>query len=491
VASPSSSYTPRVPAQSVLYGVVRDYLETFLARAAESRDGARLPGFVEREFRDFLRCGQLAAGFARLRCGSCGTDRLLPLSCKRRTVCASCGGRRMTERAAHLVDHVFPDVPVRQWVLSLPYRLRYQLAWNHDLCRAVTAVTMRAILKFLRDKARIAGADDARGGAVVIVQRFGGSVNLNLHFHILALDGVFVPDGEALRFRRLSALDALDVADVLASIVPRVRRVLARCGMGDEMGDAGGTLGLWADAEPVLAGVAAASVQGRVALGPRAGQRLRRRGFRREETADWPIGPCHARQDGFDLQAAVRIPAGHRDRLQRICTYVLRPPVPADRLQLTSDGQVLLELKRRWSDGTTHLVFDPLELLERLASIIPRPRINLVLYYGVLGARSAWRAKIVPASAAAKASPGPVASPGPRGLRWADLMRRSFGFDVLACAACGGRLRLLAIIEHPAVIRRILTHLGLPAEIPAPRGARDPPRHSDAAPDPTSFDFGA
>ena len=120
MASPSSSYVPRVPAQSVLHGVVREHLETFLAPAAESRDGARLPGFVEREFRDVLRCGQLAAGFARLRCGLCGTDRLLPLSCKRRTVCASCGGRRMVERAAHLVEQVFPAVPVRQWVLSLP-----------------------------------------------------------------------------------------------------------------------------------------------------------------------------------------------------------------------------------------------------------------------------------------------------------------------------------------------------------------------------------
>lgn len=60
----------------------------------------------------------------------------------------------MAERAAHLVDHVFPDVPVRQWVLPLPCRLRYQLAWNHDLCRAVTAVTMRAILKRLQDQAR-------------------------------------------------------------------------------------------------------------------------------------------------------------------------------------------------------------------------------------------------------------------------------------------------------------------------------------------------
>ena len=225
---------------------------------------------------------------------------------------------------------------------------------------------------------------------------------MNVHFHILALDGVFVPDGDTLRFRRLASLDALDVAEVLATIVPGVRRLLSRRGRGAEADDA---LDQWADTEPVLAGVAAASGQGRVARGPRAGQTLRRRGGPSEEPADWALGACHARQDGFDLHAGVRIPAGHRDTLERICKYALRPPVAADRLRLTTDGQVLLELKRRWSDGTTHLVFDPLELLERLAAIIPRPRINLVLYYGVLGARSAWRAKIVPTQGGTRDEP--------------------------------------------------------------------------------------
>ena len=392
----------------------------------------------------------------------------------------------------NLVDHVFPDVPVRQWVLSLPYRLRYQLAWNHDLCREVTAVTMRSILRFLRDQARAAGVVDARGGAVVIVQRFGGSVNLNVHFHILALDGVFVPDRDTLRFRRLASLDALDVADVLATIVPGVRRLLSRRGRGAEADD---SLDQWADTEPVLAGVAAASVQGRVALGPRTGQTLRRRGGPSEEPADWALGACHARQDGFDLHAGVRIPAGHRDTLERICKYALRPPVAADRLRLTTDGQVLLELKRRWSDGTTHLVFDPLELLERLAAIIPRPRINLVLYYGVLGARSAWRAQIVPTPAGHAMSRAAAGSSRVSASPWATLMRRSFGFDVLACPGCGGRLRLMAIIEQPVVIRKILDHLGLPTEIPQPRSARDPPCRADVppedAPDAIPFDFGA
>jgi hypothetical protein len=97
----------------------------------------------------------------------------------------------MAERAAHLVDRVFPDVPARQWVLSLPYRLRYRLAWDHDLCRAVIAVYLRAVLGWLRRRARSDGVTDGRGGAEAEIQRFGGALNLNVHVHALVLDAVF------------------------------------------------------------------------------------------------------------------------------------------------------------------------------------------------------------------------------------------------------------------------------------------------------------
>ena len=273
--------------------------------------------------------------------------------------------------------------------------------------------------------------------------------------------------------------------------MPGIRRLLVRKGLGDEGEDADGAArDPWADAEPLLAGVAAASVQGRVALGPRAGRAIRRRGASAAEATERRLGACHARQDGFDLRAAVRIPVGHRDRLERICRYTLRPPVATDRLRLTDDGQVLLELPRRWADGTTQLLFDPVELLERLAAITPRPRINLVLCDGVLGARAAWRPTIVPRP---RPAPAPDAEDeAPRRARpgWADLMRRTFGFDVMACPRCGGRLRLLALIEAPRVIRRILTHLGLPTDVPEPRPARDPPVRSLGASSP-SADHGA
>ena len=142
---PCAGYQPRDAERGVLHRVVDAHLDAFLDAAAEGTGGTRLPVFIEQEFRDFLTCGVLAHGFARLRCGECAFERLVPFSCKGRGFCPSCGGRRMSESAARLVDHVLPHVPVRQWVLSLPYRLRYLLAWNHDLCARDDAVVATVI----------------------------------------------------------------------------------------------------------------------------------------------------------------------------------------------------------------------------------------------------------------------------------------------------------------------------------------------------------
>ena len=98
-----AGYRPRDAEHGVMYRVIDEHLEAFLDAAAHHADGSRLPAFVEEEFRDFLTCGVLARGFARLRCGDCAFERLVPFSCNGRGFCPSCGGRRMTEWAARLV----------------------------------------------------------------------------------------------------------------------------------------------------------------------------------------------------------------------------------------------------------------------------------------------------------------------------------------------------------------------------------------------------
>jgi hypothetical protein len=197
-----------------------------LARAGDP-DGDPIPAHVEREFRQYLTCGILAHGFARARCAGCGHDFLVAFSCKGRGVCPSCGTRRMAETAAHLVDHVFPEVPVRQWVLSLPKRLRYFL---HHGARLVNPV-LRIFLAEVEAALRLCSPDapsGARFGAVTFVHRFGSALNANLHFHCCVIDGLFSAAEEGLRFHPACLTEAA-IARVQQQTRRRVLKLFERC----------------------------------------------------------------------------------------------------------------------------------------------------------------------------------------------------------------------------------------------------------------------
>jgi len=307
---------------------------------------------------------------------------------------------------------------------------------------------------------------------VTALQRAGGALNTNVHFHTLVLDGVFTEaPGGALLFHPAPAPTDVEVAAALATIRQRVQRLLVRRGLepGD---DATGPADRLAEESPVLAGIVGASVQGRVAMGPRAGARVRRLGDARDTAMMTSRGPRQAHLDGFDLHANVWVSANDRAGLERLARYVLRPPFAQERLRLRDDGRVALELKTAWHDGTRELVFEPLEFLERLAAMTPRPETNLLICHGVLAARARWRARVVvhgrraPEATASTAwlTPdleGTGVKTRPRYWTWAALMHRAFAIDVLACAHCGGRLRLIATLHDPAVIRKILAHLAL------------------------------
>lgn len=122
-------YRRRRPERTVPHRLVRTHLETNLARAQEADPlGDGVPNFVEGQFRAYLRCGVLAHGVARARCGGCGEDFLVASSCNGRGIYPSCNARRIAATVAHLTDHVIPRVPVRQWVLSVPRHLRPRAA---------------------------------------------------------------------------------------------------------------------------------------------------------------------------------------------------------------------------------------------------------------------------------------------------------------------------------------------------------------------------
>ena len=304
----------------------------------------------------------------------------------------------MAESAAKLVDRVIPEVPVRQWVLSMPWRLRFLLASDPNLCQVARRSFLRAVFRFYRSLLEREGIADGRAGAVNSVQRFGSALHLNVHSHSLVLDDVYTSARpyDSPVFHSAPTIDQQDVTALLETIRTNIVRLLRDRGLwptpGEEPADA--------EAEPdsLLPLLAAASIQGRIALGPDSGKRLERAG---EEPTDADrfdagAGILCANQDGFSLHAEVRVGAHDRTRLEHLCRYVARGPIASERLSLSDEGKVIYELRRAWRDGTTHIVFDPLTFIERLAALVPRPRVHLVTYHGVLAPASTWRDTIIP-----------------------------------------------------------------------------------------------
>ena len=468
---------PRSATETVLFQAVSDHLETFLDHM--EGQGHPLPSWIEARLREFLRCGQPQYGFVRVRCHPCGVDRVVPFSCKVRGLCPSCGGRRMADLAAHWLDHMLPDVPIRQWVLTLPWPLRYRLAWDPALLAEVLAVHLRVLFRWQELRAKRIGSKAVQSGAITAIQRFGSALNLNPHFHSLVPDGVFVEKAHGVDFVRLPEPSDEDVGIVVATIRRRVLRLLHRRGMLDE-GCQDPDL-LLMD-EPCLARFYGASIQGRLASGARAGQRVKRLGS--VPGAPWieMDSPQCARIEGFSLHAQVFIEAGRRDHLERLCRYIARPSVAGGRLRRLENGTLSYELKRRWSDGTSHVLFEPLELLEKLVALMPRPWTHLVRYHGVFAPNARLRSRVVPrqsdqrdAALQEGASAQPTSGKRRRVLPWAELMKRVFMVDVLACPRCGSTMSIISVLRDPDVVEKFLVCLGISPTPVVPAQSRAPP----------------
>jgi hypothetical protein len=157
-------YKARNPKKTDLHKIIREnYLETFFEK---ENLGANLPFHLKREFDKYLTCGVMAYGFARFHCNHCQKDKLVAYSCKGRTICPSCTGRRMSDSAKHLIENVIPDVPVRQWVLSMPYKHRLILSSNNEALRSILGVYHRAITRFYIKKAKSLNLKNPEAGAI-------------------------------------------------------------------------------------------------------------------------------------------------------------------------------------------------------------------------------------------------------------------------------------------------------------------------------------
>jgi hypothetical protein len=285
------------------------------------------------------------------------------------------------------------------------------------------------------------------------------------------LDGVYAQekDDDIPVFVPAPELKDEDVKAIVETTAQRVIGLLERRGVLD-----GEPFDKLADESPVLAGMTAASVQGLIAIGERAGLPVRRV-LSDPADAVRTGALCYAAR-GFSLHAATRVEAKDRDGLERLCRYVARPPLAAGSLTRVSEELLSFKLKTPWSDGTTSILLSPLELIEKLSALVPPPRQNTVRYHGVLAPHAKNRDKIVPASQNIEQASGiEPAVPRKYRLTWSALLARIFQIQ-MNCPHCGGKMRIVAAVTDPDSIRHYLKGTGQSADIPTLAPARAPPQ---------------
>ena len=467
-------YRRRQPEKTTLYQAVAEHLPAFLA-AAEAAERP-VPKFVRREFEAYLDCGLVEKGAVRARCPACGFDRLIAFSCKSRSgLCASCSARRMVNVATHLCANVIPDVPVRQWVITVPPPVRYLLAYDAALLALVTSIFVHAVFAHLRRVARreleLSKGACIESGAVCVPQRFNSALGLAPHLHAIAADGVWVQSepGAQPAFHALPEPTKAEIAAVAWSTCERTVKVFKKRGVWL---DADPSTDRLAQEQPLLAALATASIAGVLAMGPNAGQRPMRLFGRAARDQDERHDKPPKNAYGFDLHADTRAAAKDRKARERLCRYLLRPPLSNDRLTRSSDGRYRIALKRIWDDGTAAIVVSGEELLARLAVLVPPPRFHTTRYFGCFAPRSKLRRLVVPCSPAAPKAASDVGDDSGEHkhryrLSWAQALAKVFEVDVTQCARCGHKgMQQIAVISDASVLRAMLASMKREAKPP-------------------------
>jgi len=491
--------------------IVHEHMETMLFHArCRSEHGFGYPFFIEKNLRRLDNCGLLSKGFSRLRCKSCGYERLLAFSCKSK-VCPSCQGRRMMDLSIHLVDQVLPRVPYRQWTLTFPRTIRFLMARDKKLLSKLFKMAMSTIFSWQRKQVKSEGFEQIYPGAVAFIQNTGSVLNLHYHSHSIVFDGVFAGNREEeLVFIELTP-STKDVEEILKKIIRKVEQYLIRYQEGQVEDEP--TVYHEKLAEVVQANQVSTSNE---------------LGHPKEENAATKTR-C-ALLIGFSLHANTEAKARDRQGLARLIRYGSRFCVSEQQLSRLDNGDVCYFLKKPWGPhGITQVVKSPSEFLHRFAALIPPPYLNMTRYYGILAPNANRRHELCPerkqkahtfsrpklkAHARSSSQPlesnityrlktyadlTPMESLTPEGscikpnvqdlspqasleypvrvggrIPWAQLCQFTFSEDVKQCPQCGGTLTIIAAISmiQYELIEKVLRHLKLPVDFSEPSPAQ-------------------
>ena len=399
-------YNPRTPRKNQYYRCVEAHFEELAGVWDDryQRDYGYWRPYVLDVIYKYLDCGDLHLGFARVKCDDCQHEYLLPFSCKRRYFCPSCHQKRVIEFGEFLYTEVLKQVPHRQWVFSIPKRLRRYFLYDRSLLSQLSRCAWKVLSLYLKQGVSL---DDPEPGAVIAVQTFGDFLNFNPHLHIIATDGCFTRDGE---FMIGTAPDASSLIDLFRL---EVFRMLEKAGkINDDI---------------------------------------------IENMMNW-------HHSGFNIYCGTAIRPEERGGLEKLAQYIIRAPLSQERLLYIPSSAVPDGLARVIYKGKNSSIresFTGLDWLARLVTHIPNKGEQLVRYYGYYSNKSRGLRKKTDIDIK---TPAPVDSDiTKKELRrnWARLIQKVYYTDPLLCPKCCGRMRIISIIEDLTVVKKILIHLNL------------------------------
>jgi len=396
VAEPPPQYRPRHPERSTFYQLFETHFDSYI-RAYEEQfepQSGPLRPVVVHSVEEFLSCGRLQGGFARIRCTKCRKEHLLAYSCRTRNFCSSCQAKRSVLFAEKLAGEILAPVPHRHWTFSIPRVLRGLFERERSLLSLLSQTAYASILKSFQ---ALLDRKDVRPGCVFSLQTFGAyGANFNPHCHGLVTDGAFSANGQ---FLPLPSLDASAVMQLFR------RPLLLRLHQAERLSES----------------------------------------FM-QNLLTW----VHS---GFSVYAGPPVDAAESASVESRARYITRPALAMDALRKLDDGSLVLETPPDPRTGATSIVLGPLEWIHRIRSHIPDPGKHCQRFYGAYSNRGR-----IPVAAAdgktaglpAAMHPEPDNSDCSRQTRstWARLIRKIFEADPLLCP-CGGRMRIVdRILRH-------------------------------------------
>jgi len=395
----TKEYRRRKPQHSPYYQCIEDYYEEF-KRTYDRRFSQKygyLRSHIEKVIYQYLDCGILHSGFARIKCRNCNHEYLLAFSCRRRHFCPSCHARRVVEFGEWLCSNVLKKVPHRHFVFSMPKILRIYFLFNRKLLKELSRISWEVVGDYYRSTCR---KDDGNPAAVAVIQTFGDYLSFNPHMHILAADGCFGQDG----LFYVPSIN-IDTESLEKLFVHRIFKMLLSKGLITE----------------------------RVI----------------ELIGTW-------KHTGFGVYCGKRINPKEAKSTENLARYIIRASFSQERMKYFPDqAKVTYESKY----GKQVKEFSCLEWMAALVSHIPDKGGQTLRYYGAYSNVTRGRLKkekIEPEYHIIEDK-----SPGKLNRSWARLIQKIYEVDPLVCPRCGGQMRIIAFIEDYKVVKKILDHLGI------------------------------